>query len=41
MRIEKEHKFQREQAIVEAQRRKEEREHKLKMLSMLMETQVK
>jgi hypothetical protein len=36
MRIEKEHEFQREQAIVEAQRRKEEREHELKMLSMLM-----
>lgn len=36
MRIEKEHEFQREQARIEAERRKQEQEHELKMLSIMM-----
>ena len=36
MRLEKEHKFLREQAILESERRKQEREHELKMLSIMM-----
>lgn len=36
MRLEKEHKFLREQAILESERRRQEREHKLNMLSMMM-----
>ena len=36
MRLEKEHKFLREQAIMESERRKQEREHELKMLSIMM-----
>lgn len=37
-RIEKEHEFQREQATVEAERRKQEQEHELRMLSITMGT---
>lgn len=36
MRIEKEHEFQREQAKLEAERRKQEQEHELRMLSIMM-----
>ena len=36
MRLEKEHNFLREQAILESERKKQEREHELKMLSMMM-----
>ena len=36
MRIEKEHEFQREQARLEAERRKHEQEHELRMLSIMM-----
>ena len=36
MRLEKEHNFLREQAILESEGRKQEREHELKMLSMMM-----
>ena len=36
MRLEKEHNFLREQAMLESERRKQEREHELKMLSMMM-----
>ena len=37
MRLEKEHNFLREQAILECERRKQEREHELKMPGMMME----
>jgi hypothetical protein len=36
MRLEKEHEFLREQAILESEGRKQEREHELKMLSIMM-----
>ncbi len=36
MRLEKEHEFLREQAILESERRKQEREHELKMLGIMM-----
>ena len=36
LRIEKEHEFQREQAKLEAERRKQEQEHELKMLAIMM-----
>ena len=36
MQLEKEHKFLREQAMLESERRKQEREHELKMLSIMM-----
>jgi hypothetical protein len=36
MKIEKEHEFQREQMKLENQRRKEEREHEMRMLSMML-----
>ena len=36
MQLEKEHNFLREQAILESERRKQEREHELNMLSMMM-----
>ena len=36
MRLEKEHNFLREQAMLESKRRKQEREHELKMLNMMM-----